>query len=89
MFPRLGVAKQITHNATSILSERVGAVVLCGDAEIGFQQVTELLLFKDLGFVGPLPDEVQQRVFFLAGIAAAARWLDVARHFVRSLASLR
>ncbi len=87
LFPRLGVAEQIMGKASRILSERVGAVVLRGDAEIGFQQVSELLPFKDLDFVGPLPDEVQQRVFFSAGIAAAAPQPDVARHFIRFLAS--
>lgn len=87
LFPRLGVAEQIKDKASRILSERVGAVVLRGDAEIGFQQVSELLPFKELEFVGPLPDEVQQRVFFSAGIAAAAAEPDVARHFIRFLAS--
>jgi hypothetical protein len=46
-------------------------MVLRGDAEIGFQQVSELLPFKELEFVGPLPAEVQQRVFFSAGVALA------------------
>jgi molybdate transport system substrate-binding protein len=87
LFPRLGIAEQIKGKASRILSERVGAVVLRGDAEIGFQQVSELLPFKDLDFVGPLPEEVQQRVFFSAGIATAASQPDVARHFIRFLAS--
>jgi molybdate transport system substrate-binding protein len=61
LFQRLGVAEQMKGKATKIYSERVGAVVLRGDAEIGFQQVSELLPFKELQFVGALPDEVQQR----------------------------
>lgn len=87
LFPRLGIAEQIKGKASRILSERVGAVVLRGDAEIGFQQVSELLPFKELDFVGPLPEEVQQRLFFSAGIATAAPQPDVARHFIRFLAS--
>ena len=55
LFPRLGVAEQMKGKATRILSERVGAVVLRGDADIGFQQVSELLPFKELEFVGPCP----------------------------------
>lgn len=85
LFPRLGVAEQIKGKATRILSERVGAVVLRGDAEIGFQQVSELLPFKELEFVGPLPDEVQQRVFFSAGVAVGARNPDTARHLISFL----
>lgn len=87
LFPRLGVAEQIKGKATRILSERVGAVVLRGDAEIGFQQVSELLPFKELNFVGPLPDEVQQRVFFSAGVAVGAQSPDTARHLISFLAA--
>ncbi|KZK28497.1 molybdenum ABC transporter substrate-binding protein [Delftia sp. GW456-R20] len=87
LFPRLGVAEQMKGKATRILSERVGAVVLRGDADIGFQQVSELLPFKELEFVGPLPDEVQQRVFFSAGVATGAKNLDTARHLIRFLAA--
>ena len=83
----LGIADQIKDKATKIYSERVGAVVLRGDAEIGFQQVSELLPFKELEFVGPLPDEVQQRVFFSAGVATATRAPEVARHLIRFLAA--
>ena len=87
LFPRLGVAEQIKHKATKIYSERVGAVVLRGDAEIGFQQVSELLPFKELEFVGPLPEEVQQRVFFSAGVAEGAADTAVASHLIRFLAA--
>lgn len=87
LFPRLGVAEQIKDKAHKIYSERVGAVVLRGDAEIGFQQVSELLPFKELQFVGPLPDEVQQRVFFSAGVAMGTQDADAARHLIRFLAA--
>lgn len=87
LFPRLGVADQIKDKATKIFSERVGAVVLRGDAEIGFQQVSELLPFKELDFVGPLPDEVQQRVFFSAGVATGSGNAEAARHLIRFLSA--
>ncbi|RQO81581.1 substrate-binding domain-containing protein [Acidovorax sp. FJL06] len=87
LFPRLGVAEQIKDKARKIYSERVGAVVLRGEAEIGFQQVSELLPFKELEFVGPLPDEVQQRVFFSAGVAVGTQNPEAARHLIRFLAA--
>ncbi len=87
LFPRLGVAEQIQGKARKIYSERVGAVVQRGDAEIGFQQVSELLPFKELEYVGPLPDEVQQRVFFSAGVATGAAQPEVAQHLIRFLAA--
>jgi molybdate transport system substrate-binding protein len=87
LFQRLGVAEQVKDKAKKIFSERVGAVVARGDAEIGFQQVSELLPFKELDFVGPLPDEVQQTIFFSAGLATGAREPEAARHLIQFLAS--
>ena len=52
-----------------------------GDAELGFQQVSELIYFKELDFVGTLPDEVQQTIFFSAGIVADSSQKDLARQF--------
>jgi len=87
LFQRLGVADQVKDKARKIFSERVGTVVARGDAEIGFQQVSELLPFKELDFVGPLPDEVQQTIFFSAGLMTGAREPEAARHLIRFLAS--
>lgn len=87
LFPRLGVAEQLKDKAQKIYSERVGAVVARGDAELGFQQVSELLPFTELDYVGPLPDAVQQTIFFSAGIGTEAKAPEAARHLVRYLAS--
>lgn len=87
LFPRLGVAEQMQKTAKKIYSERVGAVVARGEADLGFQQVSELLPFAELDFVGPIPEEVQQTIFFSAGIATGAKAPEAARHLVRFLAS--
>jgi molybdate transport system substrate-binding protein len=60
LFARLGVADQVKGKAMRIESERVGAVVARGDAELGFQQVSELLPIAGIEYLGPLPPEVQQ-----------------------------
>ena len=87
LFPKLGIAEQMQKTAKRILSERVGAVVARGDAEMGFQQVSELIYFKELDFVGTLPEEVQQTIFFSAGIVADAEQKELAKHFARFLSS--
>ena len=66
---------------------RVGAVVARGDAELGFQQVSELIYFKELDFVGTLPEEVQQTIFFSAGIVADSNEKELAKQFARFLSS--
>jgi molybdate transport system substrate-binding protein len=87
LFPRLGVAEQLKDKARRIMSERVGAVVARGDAELGFQQVSELMYFKELDFVGTLPEAVQQSIFFSAGLVEGSPQQEVARHLVRFLSS--
>jgi len=75
LFPRLGIAGEIKGKSRKIESERVAAVVARGDAEIGFQQISELLPVAGVDYVGPLPHEVQRVTVFSAGVAAGARAL--------------
>jgi len=83
MFPKLGIAEQMQKTAKKIMSERVGAVVARGDAELGFQQVSELIYFKELDMVGTLPDAVQQTIFFSSALVQGASELEAAQHLVR------
>ena len=65
----------------------MGAVVARGDAEIGFQQVSELLPIEGLDYVGPLPPEVQRTSTFSAGVATRSRHREAARTLIAYLAS--
>ena len=87
MYQRLGVADQVAGKSRRILSERVASVVARGEAEIGFQQISELLPVQGVDFVGPIPDEVQRVTIFSAGIAAGAREPDAARALIAFLSS--
>ena len=87
LFPKLGVAEQLKDTAKKIYSERVGTVVARGDAELGFQQVSELLPIEGLEFLGEIPAEVQQTVFFSAGITKDAQNPEAARDLIRFLTS--
>ena len=87
LFPRLGVAEQVRDKSIRVVSERVGAVVARGDAEIGFQQVSELLPIPGLDYVGPLPPEAQEITVFSAGIVTGAKNPQAARELIQFLAS--
>jgi molybdate transport system substrate-binding protein len=65
----------------------VGAVVARGEAELGFQQISELLEVPGIDFVGPLPPEVQRVTVFSAGVAAGASHPDAARAFIEFFVS--
>lgn len=87
MFPKLGIAEQMKLSAKKIMSERVGAVVARGEAELGLQQVSELIYFKELDFVGTLPDAVQQTIFFSSALVKGSEQQEAARHLVRFFTS--
>ena len=87
VFPRLGIAEQMAAKTRRSGNERVGALIARGDAEIGFQQMSELLPIKEIEVVGPLPSEVQRVTIFAAGVAANSKQPDAARAYIRYLAS--
>lgn len=87
LFPRFGIAEQIKGKSRMIPAEPVGRVVARGDAEIGFQQVSELLPIPGIDFAGLLPDEAQQVTPFSAGIVAASKQQEGAKALINYLAS--
>lgn len=87
LFPQLGIAEQIRHKCKRIVGERVGAAVARGEAEVGFQQISELLPIKGIDYVGPIPAEVQKVTVFSAGVATGAKEPDAARKLIEFLAS--
>jgi molybdate transport system substrate-binding protein len=87
LFQRLGIAEQMAPKSRRIEGERVGAVVARGDAELGFQQTSELLPVPGIDYVGPLPPGVQRVSVFSAGVAAHSDNRIAAEALIRFLAS--
>jgi len=81
LFQRMGIADDLKSKLKQVVGEPTGAVVARGEAEIGFQQVCELLPVAGIDLLGPLPAEVQQITTFAAGLHAGAH----APHAARSL----
>src|SRR5215468_8729200 len=65
----------------------VGEVVAKGDAEIGIQQISELLPVAGIEIVGPLPDALQKITIFSAGVLTAAKEPDVAAALLKFVAA--
>ena len=72
LFARLGITDEMKGKARGIPAEPVAGVVARGDAELGFQQISELLPVGGVEIVGQLPAEVQKITVFSAGIASGA-----------------
>jgi molybdate transport system substrate-binding protein len=58
-----------------------------GEAEIGFQQVSELLPVPGIEIVGLIPAEAQKVTIFAAGISATSQHPDAAKALIDFLAS--
>jgi molybdate transport system substrate-binding protein len=84
---KLGIAEQVLPKSKRILSERVGTIVARGEAELGLQQVSELVPIAGIDYIGPLPDEVQQNTFFSAGIVVGAKEPEAARAMIKFFTS--
>jgi molybdate transport system substrate-binding protein len=65
----------------------VGEVVAKGDAEIGVQQISELLPVAGIDIVGPLPAELQKITTFSAGLMKGAKDPDTAKALVTFVAA--
>ena len=85
LFQRMGIAESIKSKVKQVQGEPAGGVVARGEAEIAFQQVSELLPVPGIDFVGPLPADIQQITVFSAGLHGAAKQPDAARALVKFL----
>jgi molybdate transport system substrate-binding protein len=87
MFEKLGIADAMKDKARKIPATPVGEIVARGDAEIGFQQISEMLPVSGIDIVGQLPPELQKITVFSAGIASVSREPDAGRALIKFLAS--
>jgi molybdate transport system substrate-binding protein len=85
---RLGIAEQVAAKVLIPPSGvPVGEVVAKGDAEIGVQQISELLPVPGIEIVGPLPAELQKVTVFSAGMFVGATDPQAAKAMVAMLTS--
>ena len=91
LFAKLGVAEQVAGKSRKVRGppsgEPVAAVVARGEAEIGFQQVSELIHVAGVTFVGAIPAELQPGFSFAGAITSTARQPEAAAALIRFLAS--
>jgi len=80
LFEKMGIADQIKAKAKiTTPGVPVASLIRSGEAEIGFQQVSELIHEAGIDFLGPLPADVQNITVFSSGVPAAAKAQTEAR----------
>jgi molybdate transport system substrate-binding protein len=87
-FERLGIAAEMAPKARLAAggpNGRVSVLVSSGAAEIGLQQVSELMSNPEVEVIGMLPAELQQITLYSAGVTTSARNADAARALIAAL----
>lgn len=83
LFPRLGIADEMAPKTMTAGAAAVGR----GEAEIGLQQVSEVLPIPGTAFVGAIPDELQYVTTYSAAVVATSTQSDAARRLIAFLSS--
>jgi len=88
LFERWGIAKEIEPRMVKAPpGVAVGSLVARGEAEIGFQQVSELIHVAGVTYVGPIPAELQAGFSFAGAITGTARQPEAGAALLRFLSS--
>ena len=91
LFAKLGIADEVAAKSRRVRGppsgEPVAAVVARGEAEIGFQQVSELIHVPGISYVGTIPAELQPGFSFAGVITSTARQPEAGSALIRFLAS--
>jgi molybdate transport system substrate-binding protein len=87
MFKKLGVEEEMKAKARMIPATPVGEIVAKGEAEIGFQQISELIPVAGIDIVGPVSDDLQKITIFSAGIATVSKEPEAGKTLIRFLGS--
>ena len=90
-FKKLGVADEIVGKTRKVRGppsgEPVAAVVARGEAEVGFQQVSELIHVPGVDFVGTVPSDIQPPTLFVGALPKNSQQPDLAVALLRFLSS--
>jgi len=84
VFEKMGIADQVKGKLKQTPSGVfVGTLIATGETEVGFQQISELVHFPGIDYVGPLPGDLQKITMFSAGIHTGATQVDAAKALVK------
>jgi molybdate transport system substrate-binding protein len=88
VFQRLGIAAEVTPKvklAAGGPNGRVSVLVSSGEAEIGLQQVSELMSNPDVEVIGMLPAQLQLTTIYSAGVTTSASEAEAAKALINAL----
>ncbi|WP_268797985.1 substrate-binding domain-containing protein [Pseudomonas huanghezhanensis] len=87
LFNQMHIADRIKDRSQMIAALPVGESVARGEAEIGFQQLSELKPVEGIDIIGLIPDQAQQMTLYSAGVVSQSKHPEQAKALVDFLGS--
>jgi molybdate transport system substrate-binding protein len=86
VFARLGIGEQVKAKTKQPPSgAQIADFLAAGDADIGFQQISELLHAKGIHYLGPVPAELQNYTIYSAALHAGTNHADISKALLAAL----
>jgi molybdate transport system substrate-binding protein len=74
LIQKLGIADEVkTKSKQTAPGSRVGQLLARGEADLGFQQISELIHEAGIDYVGPLPPDIQNFTNYSSGVGSASK----------------
>jgi molybdate transport system substrate-binding protein len=91
MYKKLEIEEQVKGKSIKVRGppsgEAVAAVVARGEAEIGFQQVSEIIHTPGITYLGPIPAALQPGFSFAGAITSSSNQQEIGAALIRFLRS--
>jgi molybdate transport system substrate-binding protein len=85
LLDRMGIAAEMKSKLRPMQAEDTVEVVARGDADMVVVVATRLVDVTGVDMVGPIPEELQTKIGFAAGLGASAKQPDAAKALIRFL----
>jgi molybdate transport system substrate-binding protein len=83
----LGIADQVKDKVRFLHGTPVAVFVAKGEVEVGIQQTNAILPVAGADYVGPLPGDLHEHLYFSAGLRTISKQPEAARAFMTFMAS--
>lgn len=89
LFVKWGIANQLKQKLVLKCGGHVADILVAGAADLGLQQISEIVPVKEVTFVGPLPEEIQTYTVYTGAVHVNAKQPAAAKQLLAAFRSER
>jgi ABC-type molybdate transport system substrate-binding protein len=87
LFNQMHIAERVQSKSRMIAATPVGEVIARGEAQLGFQQLSELKPVPGIDILGLIPDQAQQMTLYSGGVSSRSAHPEQAKQLLDYLGS--